>query len=77
MDFNIGEVDIIKVDLDWVRGEMYDEIDTDLSPTEWEALDDSEKLEHFLWYWCQYSPDNIQYIVNPSKINQLTYKDFN
>ena len=44
---------------------------------EWDATDESERIELFLFEYCDYSDSNIQYMVDCSEVRYRTPKDYN
>lgn len=71
-------VDFIEVNDDWFHNEFTDWLlKTGIyeSVQEIQASED-ELIETFLFAYCDYDPNNTEYLVNYQEVSHLTYKDF-
>lgn len=77
LDFNANTVDLITVDDNWIDNDLREELPEWYDDEEWHTKSKDDKIEHFIFEYCGYSADNIQYMVDYEKVEVLTPKDFN
>ncbi len=76
LDFTCNSVDIITVDEAWLDNDLREALPEWYDDEEWEAKDESERIELFLFEYCDYSDSNIQYMIDCSEIRNRTPKDY-
>ena len=76
LDFSCSSLDTITVSEDWLNNDLREELSEIYEDEEWEAMDDDERLQLFLFEYCNYSDSNIQYMVDYTENRNMTPKDF-
>lgn len=75
LDFSCSSFDVVTVSEEWLANDLRNELSMQYEDEEWEQMDETERLELFLYDYCNYS-FNIQYMVDFTENRNMTPKDF-
>lgn len=76
LDFGRDAVDIITVSEEWLQTKLRNELQEWYDDEEWNGFQIDELIDLFLYEYCNYPQNNIQYIANSTTINYRTPKSY-
>lgn len=75
LDFSCSSLDVVTVTEEWLANDLRENLSVQYDDEEWDRMDDEERLELFLFDYCNYS-SNIQYMVDFTENRNMTPADF-
>lgn len=75
LDFLCSSLDVVTVTEEWLANDLRENLSVQYDDEEWNRMDDEERLELFLFDYCNYS-SNIQYMVDFTENRNMTPEDF-
>lgn len=77
LDFSTNTVDIITVEQKWLEKDLREALPEWYTDEAWKDVceNEDELIDHFLFTYCNYNPDNIQYMVNFKEVTYFTPKE--